>query len=384
MPLLSIVRFLFTLLSLAILAGAIYLLAQWYDGGLLVEEAEGSVVREREHWMLALGLLLLAFSGLGRLVVVPLLARPDKDRTRPERGTGTVIDSPTGTKLYVESAGAADKPTIVLTHGWSLDSTIWFYAKRDLVRDFRVVSWDLAGLGRSRAATGEGIALPAFAQDLRAVIEWTGAPSVVVVGHSIGGMTIQTLARDLPEFFNQRVAGAVLLNTTYTNPLKTMILAPLAQAIRWPLLEPIMRLAILLQPLVWLMAWQSYLSGTAHMTNRIGFGKYVTRSQLEHVTLLSTRNPPGNIMRGNLAMFRWDATGAVSKVASPMLVVGGEVDIVTLPDAGTTIAATAPRARYLRIEGVNHLGFLERADSYNSEIASFARNALVEPGTPRL
>jgi pimeloyl-ACP methyl ester carboxylesterase len=95
------------------------------------------------------------------------------------------------------------------------------------------------------------------------------------VGHSIGGMTIQTLARDDAAYFNRKVAGTVLVNTSYTNPLKTMILSGLAQAIRWPLLEPLMRLGIVLQPLVWLSAWQSYLSGSSHMANRLGFGKYV-------------------------------------------------------------------------------------------------------------
>lgn len=377
MPLLLVVRFLLSLVSLAILGYAGYLLYEWYDGTQYVREVDGVLVRDRENWMLWLGLALLAFSGLGRFLLLPLLAKPDTDPSKAERSAGTMIKSASGADLYVESLGDHDRPTIVLTHGWSLDSTIWFYAKRDLLRDFRVVTWDLPGLGRSRPASSEGIALPVFAQDLRSVIEWTGAPSVVVVGHSIGGMTIQTLARDTPDFFSERIAGAVLLNTTYTNPLKTMILPRLMQAIRWPLLEPIMRIMIVLQPLVWLGAWQSYLSGTAHLGNRLGFGRFVTRSQLDHVTLLSTRNPPGNIMRGNLAMFRWDATGAVAKVPTPLLVVGGEVDIVTKPEAGATIAQTAPNGRYLPIGGVNHMGFHELSPTYDAEIASFAGTCLL-------
>jgi pimeloyl-ACP methyl ester carboxylesterase len=381
LPLLIVVRFLLSLVSLAILLAAGYLLVEWYDGTIYVRETDGSLIRHREQWMLWLGVAALAFSALGRFVMVPLLARPDTDPSRPERGAGSMIKSATGAELYVESVGPPGLPTIVLTHGWSLDSTIWFYARRDLLREFRVVSWDLPGLGKSREAAPSGIDLAEFARDLRSVVEWTEAPEVVLVGHSIGGMTIQTLARDMPDFFNQRVAGAVLLNTTYTNPLKTMIVSGLAQAIRWPLLEPIMRLMIVLQPLVWLGAWQSYFSGSAHLANRLGFGKFVTRSQLEHATLLSTRNAPGNVMRGNLAMFRWDATGAVAKVARPLLVIGGEVDIVTLPAAGAGIAASAPRAEYRPVEGVNHLGFLEQSSVYDAEIARFAR-ACLAPQSP--
>ncbi|KQN74658.1 alpha/beta hydrolase [Devosia sp. Leaf64] len=384
MPLMIVVRFLLSLVSLAILAGSIYLLAEWYDGTIYVIKTDGEMVRHRELWMLMVGAALFAFSLMGRFVMVPMLARGDTDPTKPERGDGVTILSPTGAGLYVESMGAPNLPTIVLTHGWAMDSTIWYYARRDLLADFRVVRWDLPGLGRSKAASGDGIDLEAFAKDLAAVVEWTGTQQVVLVGHSIGGMTIQTLARDMPEFFNTRIAGAVLLNTTYTNPLKTMILSRLAQAIRWPLLEPVMRLLIVLQPLVWLGAWQSYFSGSAHLSNRLGFGKYVTRSQLEHTTLLSTRNPPGNIMRGNLAMFRWDATGALAKVSPPVLVVGGEVDIVTKPNAGVVIATSAPLARYLAVEGVNHMGFLELSAVYDREIAQFAKLCLGNAGDKAL
>lgn len=384
MPLMIIVRFLLSLVSLAILAGSVYLLAEWYDGTIYMLENDGEMVRHRELWMLLVGAALLAFSLVGRFVMVPMLAKGDTDPTKPERGDGVTISSPTGAGLYVESVGAPNLPTIVLTHGWAMDSTIWYYAKRDLLADFRVVRWDLPGLGRSKAGSGDSIDLAAFAKDLAAVVEWTGTQQVVLVGHSIGGMTIQTLARDMPEFFDTRIAGAVLLNTTYTNPLKTMILSRLAQAIRWPLLEPVMRLLIVLQPLVWLGAWQSYFSGSAHLSNRLGFGKYVTRSQLEHTTLLSTRNPPGIIMRGNLAMFRWDATGALAKVSPPVLVVGGEVDIVTKPDAGVAIATTAPHARYLAVEGVNHMGFLELSAKYDREIAQFAKLCLANAGDKAL
>ena len=283
-----------------------------------------------------------------------------------------------GSSLYVEQSGSSSAPPIVLVHGWAMDSTIWFYAKRDLARSFHVWSWDLPGMGKSTPASPSAIGLTEFAQDLRTVIALAGPRKVVLVGHSIGGMTIQTLARDDPAFFNAHVAGTVLVNTTFTNPLKTMILSGIAQAIRWPLLEPLMRLGILLQPLVWLSAWQSYLSGTAHLANRIGFGKYVTRSQLEHTTLLSTRNSPGNIDRGNLAMFRWDASGAMAAITSPLLVLAGEMDVVTKPGAGSVIAGHHPRATFSSVEGANHMGFLERPDVYNGAIAAFASAAHAE------
>ncbi|WEJ56919.1 alpha/beta hydrolase [Devosia sp. FJ2-5-3] len=374
MPLMIVFRFVFILLSLCILGLAAYLLWNWYDGDL-IRRADGSLVRVRSDWLLWAGIALLALSFIGRPLVTLLLAKPDTDPTSAKRVSGTLVAGASGSSLYVEQQGSPDAPPIVLVHGWAMDSTIWFYAKRDLSRNFRIISWDLPGMGRSRPVSGSAIGLTEFAQDLKTVIGLAGDRKVVLVGHSIGGMTIQTLARDDAAFFNAHVAGTVLVNTTYTNPLKTMILSGLAQAIRWPLLEPLMRLGILLQPLVWLGAWQSYFSGSAHMANRLGFGKYVTRSQLEHTTLLATRNPPGNIHRGNLAMFRWDATGAMARVSPPLLVLSGELDIVTRPEAGEIIALDHKGADFRRIDGVNHMGFLERPSEYNAAIEGFALNA---------
>ena len=371
MPLILVLRFVFGFISLALLGAAGYFLWEWYDGDL-IHQLDGDVVRVRTEWLLYAGAAVLAFSFLGRPIVTPFLAKADTDPTSAVRGRGTMTPGVNGTRLYIEELGSPNAPPIILIHGWAMDSTIWFYAKRELAKNFRVICWDLPGMGKSKVASGSDISLEAFANNLRMVIGMTGDAKVLLVGHSIGGMTIQTLARDHAAFFNDRVVGTVLVNTTYTNPLKTMVLSGLAQAIRWPLLEPIMRLGILLQPLVWLSAWQSYLTGSAHLANWLGIGRFVTRSQLEHTTLLSTRNPPGNINRGNLAMFRWDATGAMAETTPPLLVLSGTVDIVTKPEAGNEISVSNPSGAYSAIEGANHMGFLEQPYIYNAEIAAFA------------
>lgn len=371
MPFIFIVRFLFGLLSIAILAAAVYLLATWYRGETVID---GDVVgRLREDWRLWTGLGLLAWSFLGRWIAPLVLARSDTDdATRPERSHGQMVVGAGTARLYVERHGPADGPVILFTHGWGLDSTIWCYARRQLANRFRLITWDLPGLGRSEL-DGD-LTLEVLARNLRQVLALAEGRPVVLVGHSIGGMMIQTLARDHPELFGREIAGVILLNTTYTNPLRTMILSRLMTALRKPVLEPVMHLAIWLQPLAWLGAWQSYLGGSAHAANRLGFGRCVTRSQLEHTTLLATRNPPGVLARGNLAMFRWDAQAALPRLTVPTLVLGGDVDIVTKLEASRHIADAAPGARLETMPGANHMGFLEWSELYNGAIADFVES----------
>lgn len=372
MPPIVLVVLLLNIVAVAVLAGAGWLGWTWYSG-VPIQTIDGQGIEVREDWRLWLALALVAWSFLGRFVVLALLARSDgkAEPSKPERGSGRQIEGFEGASLYVETSGTGSGPTLVLTHGWGLDSTIWRLMLKPLEANYRIITWDLPGLGRSKRGTDKAVCLSGFAENLRRVMAIADGP-VILVGHSIGGMTIQTLARDHPDVVTRSVSGIVLLNTTYINPLRTIVLSSLMQGLRRPVIEPLMWIMILLQPLVWLSAWQGYFSGFAHVGNRLGFGKHVTRSQLDHTALLPTRNSPAVQGHGNRAMFRWDATGALASCSVPVLVVGGDLDIVTKLEASRTIAADTPGAELMVVEGVNHMGFLERSDVYAQAINRFA------------
>src|ERR1700712_4884930 len=157
------------------------------------------------------------------------------------------------------------RPTLLMTHGWDLDASAWYYQKKNLSERFRLVLWDLPGLGRSSQPADGHYSLERLAQALRAVLSRTGGGRpVLLVGHSIGVMTLLTFCRLFPELLGREVAGIVLVNTTYTQPLNTVSAGRLLRAIQKPILEPLLHLTIWLFPLVWLMNWLSYLSGLSH------------------------------------------------------------------------------------------------------------------------
>jgi pimeloyl-ACP methyl ester carboxylesterase len=374
MPLIGVVWFLFSLLSLAVWGGAGYLLWSWFDGQSVVS-IDGDLIREREDWRLWAGLGLLAWSLLGRFIVTQLIAKPDKRPRQFVRKGGRMIESDQG-PLYIEERGDPNAPTIVLTHGQGLDATLWTELADELAKRFRVISWDLPGLGKSKHA--QGFHPAGAAQALRFVMQQIKGERAVLVGHSFGGMTLQEFAKLDRALLTSSVSGVVLLNTTYTNPLRTTIASGFFSAIQKPVLEPGSHLTIWLQPLAWLNLWQSYLSGWAHLANRIQFSKDVTRSLLEHTTLVAVRNPPASIERRNLGMYHWGGLEELN-IDVPVLVIAGGRDIVTKREAGEEIARRISTAKLQVVERANHMGPFEQVEAYGSAIASFAGSLAERP-----
>lgn len=377
MPVIMIPRLLLSIVSWAILGAAIYLLWSWGHGYDVIDAAGVAHHRHGPAWRLYAGLALLAWSFLGRFVV--LMCMPGgANEPREERSEGQTVQAPDGSALRVEQFGQALGPTLVLTHGWGLNSTAWWYTKKQLGDRFRLVIWDLPGLGRSKSPRDGKFTIDRFAEALGAVVEAAGPGPVVLVGHSIGGMTTETFWRACPEPVKRRVAGVVLVDTTYEDPIRTMWLSGLWRALRWPVIEPLMWLTIALSPLAWLSSWQGYLSGSNQLAVRLtGFGRHATRGQVDFTARLTCKGSPGVQAKGNLAMFRWRATEVLGSIPVPVLVLAGSRDIVTLPEASRTIAAAAPDAKLVEIAGGGHMGFMECAEAYNREIEAFATRVLM-------
>jgi pimeloyl-ACP methyl ester carboxylesterase len=122
-----------------------------------------------------------------------------------------------GAELRVVVAGAPDAATtVVFAHGWTLHGDIWQAQVSALVAaGARVVTYDHRGHGGSSAGRAAPWTIDLLGDDLADVIEAV-APSgtVLLCGHSMGGMTIMALAASRPELFGTRVAGVVLVGTS--------------------------------------------------------------------------------------------------------------------------------------------------------------------------
>lgn len=368
MILLALLLRLLAVASLAVFAVAAWLLWGWYDAWHVAGTLDLARPSSAPLWW---GAGLMVFSLLGRFPVLALLGRGGATAST-RRAEGVDVPGADGAVLNVEIEGAAQGPILLFTHGWGLSSRIWAEARAELGSRFGLVFWDLPGLGRSGRPTA-GYSIEGFAEDLHAVID--GLPEdrpIILVGHSIGGMTVQTFCARHPELLNGRVAAIVLENTTHTNPLETMIFSRLLKPLQ-PVVEAVCRLDMIVSPLIWVMNGQAWLSGATHVAARlVGFGAQPTREQLDRTARLITLASPAVQARGNLAMLRWSITDELPRIDVPALVFAGGRDLITKDHAGEAIAAALPQGRLVRVEEAGHMGPVEKAAFYNEQIGDFA------------
>jgi pimeloyl-ACP methyl ester carboxylesterase len=361
MPLNFLIMWSFGLLSIALLSGGIYTLYEWYEGELV------------EISSLLFGIALVLWSFTGRFYSVALFRRPGNDEPTSMR-TGTVkrVSRPDGSVLQVEFYGPEDAQPLILVHGWGANSTIWYYAKRQLCDRFRVIVWDLPGLGKSKPPKNHDYSLEKFAHDLEAVLGLVGDKPAILLGHSLGGMSILTFCRLFPEHLQQKVAGLILVDTTYTNPVKTAIFSKFLRIIQKPLLEPLLHLAIFLSPVVSLMNWLSYLNGMLYISTEVsGFTGTQTRGQLHFATLLSAKSSPGVVARGTLAMFDFDETPTLSQINVPVLLIVGDSDRATVPGASIRMKAELEQSDLFILKPAGHMGLMEQNQQFANAVSAF-------------
>jgi len=112
--------------------------------------------------------------------------------------------------------------TVIFVHGFTLRMASWHFQRFQLAqrwadKNVRMVFYDQRGHGASDPAPKPSCSIAQLGEDLAAVIRAV-APTgpVVLVGHSMGGMTIMALARSHPELFGHargKVAGVALVST---------------------------------------------------------------------------------------------------------------------------------------------------------------------------
>ncbi|WP_327148745.1 alpha/beta fold hydrolase [Nocardia sp. NBC_01329] len=286
-----------------------------------------------------------------------------------------------GARLRVHSYGPADAEPIVLIHGWSCCIEYWHPQINAFADRYRVIAYDQRGHGDStlgRTPLGDRT----LADDLATVLEATLRPDeqALLVGHSMGGITLQAWAARHPQQVARRARAVVLANTTsgnirYDTDLLPLLNKPLSvgnlpltllgSPIRLPM---IVAESILTTPLPLPGGW-----AVREILKQRIMARGATNEQADFALNIVRSCRP--LARGRHAAILADLQlgAAAANLTVPTTIIAGRYDRL-LPERmsrliADTMEAAGHRPDY-QVWPTGHLGNIERIDHFNTELTA--------------
>lgn len=259
-----------------------------------------------------------------------------------------------GTTLFVTESGPADADlTLVLVHAWVQDHTEWEPILPGLPDDVRVIRYDHRGHGGSAPASAGTATVERLADDLAELIaDRVPRGKVVLVGHSMGGMTVMALGERHPELVGKRVAAVALLATSCDNIDRLTLgfngtAGRVADRVDRVFGTGMARLGARSLPVRPGMA--------APFVKFLAFGRKVEGADVKAMTGQLLRAHPGSVAGFRDSMRVHDRRLALALLRQiPVTVMVGDRDRITPEYRARSIADELPDAEYVLLPGAGH------------------------------
>lgn len=331
------------------------------------------------------------------------------------------VDAVDGVALHVEEVGPVTAPlTVIFSHGWTLRSGAWHYQRLGLAgpgfgepaapesdpaefktaefktaesdpaefntanvdapgifEQARLVFYDQRSHGASTRAPESHSTMDYLASDLSQMIA-TAAPvgPVVLVGHSMGGMAMLTLAARNPDLFAERVAGVGLICTGATS-MRPSELTRLLMAGGNPLVRAVTTLAAR-YPAMFERGRESSRDAVWLLTRSLGFARAdVPGPMVDYLDEMISGTPVEVIAEFTPALLTHDQSAALPALAGiPTVIVAGDKDRMTPIDRSQAIADALPDADFVVAHGSGHMAMMEDPTVTNDALRAMLRRAV--------
>lgn len=309
---------------------------------------------------------------LGDRLDLPPRPGPDVGAIDGER---IELGGPDGVRVTVERYGPADAPQIVLAHGWTNTGRVWHEQITGLANRYRLITYDQPGHGRTSRPRTARYDLDLFGDTLATVIDRATEPGpLVLVGHSLGGMTVLNFCRRHGRVRHGRIVGALLLSTTsraraddLTFGFGIHTVARIEFAIRHAL-----RLG---QSGARFLAHRVYQASTDLsfvMTRLFGLQQHADPRHVDFTEQLLL-DSDFEMVTGMLApMLTLDEDDGLLCLDVPTVIACGTKDKLTPVELSRRMARRQPSATLLELAGIGHMAQLEAAPAINAVIEQLA------------
>jgi pimeloyl-ACP methyl ester carboxylesterase len=345
--------------------------------------------------MLGVGLGVLAAgaaagSVLGSALERRVLRRPLADAAEAGVGFGTlhapplVVAADDGVQLYVEvdepaTRNGAGGPTVVFCHGYALNLDCWHHQRLTMrAAGVRCVYWDQRGHGRSGRGMPGPVAIDRLGHDLQAVLEATvpHGQQVVLVGHSMGGMTVLALADQRPEMFGDRVIAVGLVSTSAGRLAEVTLGVPAAAARLLHRAGPNVVSALGRAPRLVEIGRRTGNDLEFVLTRLYSFSSAVPPATVDFVRQMNTATPIEVVADFFPAFDDHDKESAlpVLQKVETLILVGAD-DRLTPAEHSRQIAQAVPDAELVVREDCGHMIMLEYPEEVDAHLAGLLDRA---------
>jgi pimeloyl-ACP methyl ester carboxylesterase len=286
------------------------------------------------------------------------------------RSDGPEVTTPDGVVLHTEvDEGPTDDFTLVFVHGYGLNLDCWHFQRRHFRGQFRQVFYDQRSHGRSSRSEAELCRIPQLADDLYQVLqEVVGDRPVILIGHSMGGMTIMRLAQSRRELFGSQILGVALFSTSAGEVLNYSPIRGIPGRTFHRVAEPLMAGLNRIPELV----AQGRRAGSDLgyvVTRRLAFGPDVPPRYVDFAAEMLAEIPLEVVADYYPAFGEVDEFRALEILSAvPTVVVGGENDVITPIQHTARIIDLLPKAEASRVENCGHLGMIEKHEIFNDAL----------------
>lgn len=289
-----------------------------------------------------------------------------------------VVTTPDGVPLAVREVGPVDAPlTVVFAHGFCLRMGAFHFQRMRLCEErgprVRMVFYDQRGHGQSGAGAPDTYTVTQLGRDLEtvlAVIAPRGA--VVLVGHSMGGMTVLSHARQYPHHYGRRIVGAALISSAAEGVSKS----PLGEVLENPALDAV-RLAARSAPKLVHRGRNAARSLIGPILRAASYGDFnVSPSVVAFSQKMMHGTPVPTMVEFLHALETHDETAALPTLARiPTLVVCGDHDLLTPADYSRKMAGALPNCELIIVDHASHLVLLGKPDPVNEGVVRLVKRS---------
>jgi len=237
--------------------------------------------------------------------------------------------------------GPAEAPVLVLLNSLGTDLRMWEPQAAALRGELRLVRLDTRGHGASPVPDGPWT-LADLGGDVLALLDSLGIAKASFAGVSLGGATAVWLAAHAPERVERAFA---CFTSAYFGPP-----------------DPWLKRAAIVRA-----------EGVEAVSDAV-LDRWLTdradpnlRARLREMIVAT---PPEGYAAATEVVAHLDLRDDLAQVTAPTLVIAGSEDPACPPDIGRALAAGIPGAQFVELEGVAHLGSVERPDAVTALIRS--------------